>query len=257
MTAGHIGNGHAGLGRFGQDGQLLIQRIPTPALNAGQDFDSFRTVGHRRMTRRKPSPSLRSYVRFKWGPLQPPRLQQALRSKLAYLFVNRNTEGGRFGLIVSCRIHSAFDISPIDEGRGLSDNVRSTAVIHSRHTKCPYSWSVSISTTFPSTKRMLTRGWFPSPVRLEASSAIMDACANSIATPPAARLIATACYAPTAIVGSRSDGLSVPRRGMGAGANGISRWPRSSCSWRAQALRRRPRQRRCRAHDRSPLHAAR
>jgi hypothetical protein len=23
------------------------------------------------MTRRKPSPSLRSYVRFKWGPLQP------------------------------------------------------------------------------------------------------------------------------------------------------------------------------------------
>ena len=72
MTAGHIGNGHAGLGRFGQDGHLLIERIPTPALNAGQDFDSFRIVGHRRMTRRKPSPSLRSYVRFKWGPLQDP-----------------------------------------------------------------------------------------------------------------------------------------------------------------------------------------
>ena len=70
MTAGYIGNGHAGLRSFGQDGHLLIERIPTPALDAGQNFDSFRGVGHRRITRRKPRSSLRNYVRFKWGPLQ-------------------------------------------------------------------------------------------------------------------------------------------------------------------------------------------
>lgn len=53
----------------GVDRDDLIERIPTPALDAGQNFDSFRTVAHRRITRRKPRSSLRSHVRFKWGPL--------------------------------------------------------------------------------------------------------------------------------------------------------------------------------------------
>ena len=44
MTAGHIGNRHPGLGCFGQNGQLLIQRIPPAALDAGKNFDSISTV---------------------------------------------------------------------------------------------------------------------------------------------------------------------------------------------------------------------
>ena len=70
MTTGHIGNRHAGLGCLGQHGELLIQRIPPAALDTGKDLDSIGTVRHRRITRRKPRSSLRSYVRFKWGPLQ-------------------------------------------------------------------------------------------------------------------------------------------------------------------------------------------
>ena len=69
MTAGYVGNRHPGLGGFGQYRQLLIQRVTPPTLDAGKNFDSINT-GHSRMTRLTPSPSLCSYVRFKWGPFQ-------------------------------------------------------------------------------------------------------------------------------------------------------------------------------------------
>lgn len=69
MTAGHIGNRHAGPGRLRQHRQLLIQRITPTALDPREHFDSINTIGHSRMTRLTPSPSLCSYVRFHWGPL--------------------------------------------------------------------------------------------------------------------------------------------------------------------------------------------
>jgi hypothetical protein len=67
MTAGYVGNRHPGLGGFGQYRQLLIQRVTPPTLDAGKNFDSI-NIRHSRMTRLTPSPSLCSYVRFKWGP---------------------------------------------------------------------------------------------------------------------------------------------------------------------------------------------
>src|SRR5271170_2710061 len=72
MTAGYVGNRHPGLGGFGQYCQLLIQRVTPPTLDAGKNFDSI-NIRHSRMTRLTPSPSLCSYVRFKWGPFQAHR----------------------------------------------------------------------------------------------------------------------------------------------------------------------------------------
>jgi len=69
MTAGHVGNRHAGLACLRKDRQLLIHRPAAPALDLGEDFDSVNTARHSRITRRTPSASLCSYVRFKWGPL--------------------------------------------------------------------------------------------------------------------------------------------------------------------------------------------
>jgi len=70
MTAGHVGNRHAGLACLRQDRQLLIHRPAAPALDLREDFDSINAARHSRITRRTPSSSLCSYVRFKWGPLQ-------------------------------------------------------------------------------------------------------------------------------------------------------------------------------------------
>src|SRR5215475_4206772 len=70
MTAAHVGNRHAGLGRLRQDRQLLVHGPASPALDLREDFDSVNTARHSRITRRTPSSSLCSYVRFKWGPLQ-------------------------------------------------------------------------------------------------------------------------------------------------------------------------------------------
>src|SRR5882762_890435 len=72
MTAGHVGNRHAGLCGFRQDCKLLVHRVAPATLDRREDFDSIDTAGHSRMTRRTPSSSLCSYVRSKWGPLQPP-----------------------------------------------------------------------------------------------------------------------------------------------------------------------------------------
>ena len=69
MTAAHVGNRHAGLGRLRQDRQLLIQRPASTALDLREDFDSINTARHSRITRRTPSSWLCSYVRLKWGPL--------------------------------------------------------------------------------------------------------------------------------------------------------------------------------------------
>jgi len=66
MTAGYVGNRHPGLGCFGQNRQLLVQRVPPATLDAGKNFDSI-NIRHSRMTRLTPSPSLCSYVRFKRG----------------------------------------------------------------------------------------------------------------------------------------------------------------------------------------------
>jgi hypothetical protein len=70
MAAGHVGNRHAGLARLRQDRQLLIHRPATSALDLREDFDSVNIARHSRITRRTPSASLCSYVRFKLGPLQ-------------------------------------------------------------------------------------------------------------------------------------------------------------------------------------------
>ncbi len=70
MTAGNIGNRHARLGGFLQHGQLLIDRVASTTLDPGQHLNSFDTIGHSRMTRLTPSPSLGSGVRSKWGLLQ-------------------------------------------------------------------------------------------------------------------------------------------------------------------------------------------
>lgn len=70
MTAGYVGNRHPGLSCLGQYRQLLIQRVTPPTLDAGKNFDSI-NIRHSRMTRLTPSPSLCSYVRFKWGPFHP------------------------------------------------------------------------------------------------------------------------------------------------------------------------------------------
>ena len=72
MTAGYVGNRHPGLGGFRQNRQLLVQRVTPATLDARKNFDSI-NIRHSRMTRLTPSPSLCSYVRFKWGPLQPGR----------------------------------------------------------------------------------------------------------------------------------------------------------------------------------------
>ena len=69
MTAGYVGNRHPRLGCFGQNRQLLVQRVTPATLDAGKNFDSINTR-HSRMTRLTPSSSLCSYVRSKWGPLQ-------------------------------------------------------------------------------------------------------------------------------------------------------------------------------------------
>jgi hypothetical protein len=71
MTAGYVGNRHAGLAGLGQYRQLLVQRVTAATLNAGKNFDSINTR-HSRMTRLTPSSSLCSYVRFKWGPFHGP-----------------------------------------------------------------------------------------------------------------------------------------------------------------------------------------
>lgn len=76
MTAGYVGNRHPGLRGFGQYRQLLIQRVTPATLDAGKNFDSI-NIRHSRMTRLTPSPSLCSYVRFKWGPFQPAWLLSA------------------------------------------------------------------------------------------------------------------------------------------------------------------------------------
>lgn len=55
MVTRYIGNRHAGLSRFLQYRQLLIQRIPTAALDRTQHFNSIATVRHRRMTKLTPS----------------------------------------------------------------------------------------------------------------------------------------------------------------------------------------------------------
>src|SRR5215468_6765836 len=70
MTAGHVGNRYARLSCFRQDRQLLIHRPAASALDLREDFNSVNTARHSRITRRTPSSSLCSYVRFKWGPLQ-------------------------------------------------------------------------------------------------------------------------------------------------------------------------------------------
>ena len=69
MTAGYVGNRHPRLGCFGQNRQLLVQRVTPATLDAGKNFDSINTR-HSRMTRLTPSSSLCSYVRSKWGPFQ-------------------------------------------------------------------------------------------------------------------------------------------------------------------------------------------
>ena len=71
MTAGYVGNRHPRLGCFGQNRQLLVQRVTPATLDAGKNFDSINTR-HSRMTRLTPSSSLCSYVRSKWGPLHDP-----------------------------------------------------------------------------------------------------------------------------------------------------------------------------------------
>jgi len=55
MKTGNIGNRHPGLGRFLHYRQLLLCRIPTPALDPGKHFYSIRTVRHSRTTRLTPS----------------------------------------------------------------------------------------------------------------------------------------------------------------------------------------------------------
>ena len=71
MTAGNKRNRHSGLGRFLQNRQLLIRRIPTTALHAGKHFNSISIIRHSRMPRLTPSSYLYGYVRFKRGPLHP------------------------------------------------------------------------------------------------------------------------------------------------------------------------------------------
>ena len=65
MTAGYIGNRHAGLGRLLDERHLLLGGISAPALNSDQNLDSISTVRHSRMPRRKPSSYLSNYVRLK------------------------------------------------------------------------------------------------------------------------------------------------------------------------------------------------
>ena len=77
MTAGNKRNRHSGLGRFLQNRQLLVRRIPTTALNTGKDFDSISIIRHSRMTRLTPVSYLNGYVRFKWGLLQPAMRMQS------------------------------------------------------------------------------------------------------------------------------------------------------------------------------------
>ena len=73
MKAGNIGNRHSRLRSFLHNRQLLIRRIPAPALDPGKDFYSIRTVRHGRMTRLTPISYLYGYVRFKWGLLHRSR----------------------------------------------------------------------------------------------------------------------------------------------------------------------------------------
>jgi hypothetical protein len=47
MGAGYVGNRHAGLGGFNQDGKLLVPRIPA-ALDPREDFDSSSIDRHSR-----------------------------------------------------------------------------------------------------------------------------------------------------------------------------------------------------------------
>ena len=65
MTAAYIGNRHAGLRRFRQYSQLLLDRITSPTLNTDKDSDS---IHH---ARRSGTPSLLLciYVRSKKGLL--------------------------------------------------------------------------------------------------------------------------------------------------------------------------------------------
>ena len=79
MTAGNKRNRHSGLGRFLQNRQLLVRRIPATALDSGKHFDSISMTGHSRMTRLTPSSYLYGYVRFKWGPLHNGAFQPVMR----------------------------------------------------------------------------------------------------------------------------------------------------------------------------------
>lgn len=65
MLAGHKRNRHSRLGGFRHRRQLLLYRISTSALYAGEHLNSINCVRHSRITRRTPSPSLCSY-----GPVE-------------------------------------------------------------------------------------------------------------------------------------------------------------------------------------------
>jgi hypothetical protein len=70
MTTGYVGNRHAGLRRFLQHHQFLIDGVPTTTLDSAKDFDPIYGTRHSRMPRLTPSLSLCGYVRSKWGLLQ-------------------------------------------------------------------------------------------------------------------------------------------------------------------------------------------
>ena len=72
MTAGDIGNRHAGSGGLGQYRQLLIHRVSTTTLDAGEHFNSICGTRHSRTPRLTPSLSVCGYVRSKRGLLQCP-----------------------------------------------------------------------------------------------------------------------------------------------------------------------------------------
>jgi hypothetical protein len=65
---GHVGNRHPGLGHLRQDRQLLVQRIPPPALNGGKNFDLIDTR-HSRMSRLTSSLPAMQLCPLQMGPL--------------------------------------------------------------------------------------------------------------------------------------------------------------------------------------------
>ena len=70
MLSSHIGNGDPGPRGFLQDPQLLVDGIPSTALNTRINLNTLCIRRHSRMTRLTPSSIYDNTVRSKWGLLQ-------------------------------------------------------------------------------------------------------------------------------------------------------------------------------------------